>query len=78
MAIDVDAFENADLEFDIDVDSHTLPPVSDQFSFLRQGPPESQGDGAIDWSYLTFPICKEIAWTSGVHESLILSYSSFR
>ncbi|KAL6247635.1 Fungal specific transcription factor [Rhinocladiella similis] len=56
MVIDVGAFENADLEFDIDVDSHTLPPVSDQFSFLRQGAPESQGGGAIDWSYLTFPI----------------------
>ncbi|KIW57767.1 hypothetical protein PV05_02327 [Exophiala xenobiotica] len=55
MAIDVSAFENADLEFDIDVDSHTLPPVSDQLSFLGQRPPDSQG-GAIDWSYLNFPI----------------------
>ncbi|KAK7902282.1 hypothetical protein LTR67_001927 [Exophiala xenobiotica] len=55
MSIDVSAFENADLEFDIDVDSHTLPPVPDQLSFLGQRPPDSQG-GAIDWSYLNFPI----------------------
>jgi hypothetical protein len=67
MTIDVSAFENADLEFDIDVDPHTLPPVSDQLSFLGQRPPDSQG-GAIDWSYLNFPICKEIDCPSDVHD----------
>jgi hypothetical protein len=60
MPIDVSAFENEELEFGINVNSETLPPVSDQLSFSGQGPPDSQGGGAIDWSYLNFPICKKL------------------
>ncbi|KAI1623132.1 fungal-specific transcription factor domain-containing protein [Exophiala viscosa] len=54
MAIDVGTFETADLQLDIDVDSQTMPLVSDQLSFLgQQSGPQA---GAIDWSYLNFPI----------------------
>ena len=54
------AFENEELEFSINIDSDTLPHVSNQPSFLAQEPSSSQGGGAIDWSYLNFPICKNL------------------
>lgn len=65
MAIDVADFENADLHFDIDVDSQTILPMSSQLPFLRQRI-DSQS-GPIDWSYLNFPICKSIACAANIH-----------
>jgi hypothetical protein len=58
MAIDIGTFENTELQFDIDVDPHTMPPVSDQLSFLGQRSVVQAS--AIDWSYLNFPISENI------------------
>jgi hypothetical protein len=66
MSIDVGTFENTELQFDIDVDSHTMPSVSDQLSFLGQRA-EAQA-GGIDWSYLNFPISEKIDCSSSVYE----------
>jgi len=66
MAIDVGTFENTELQFDIDVDSHMMPPVPDQLSFLGQRS-EAQA-GAIDWSYLNFPISEKIDSSSSLYE----------
>lgn len=65
LAFDVGAFQNSSFHFEIGFDSQT-PPVSG-----------SQG-GAIDWSYLNFPICKNIAPSSNVHEYQFCHPSSFR
>ncbi|KAK5047569.1 hypothetical protein LTR84_006666 [Exophiala bonariae] len=56
MHIDVSAFETDDLEFGIDANPETLPLVSDRLSFPGQELPDPQAGGAIDWSYLNFPI----------------------
>ena len=66
MAIDVGSYENTELQFHIDVDSHTMAPASDQPSFLGQRS-EAQA-GAIDWSYLNFPISKKIDCSLGLYE----------
>ena len=66
MSIDVGTFENTELQFDIDVDSHTMPPVSDQLSFLGQRA-EAQA-GGIDWSYLNFPISEKIDCSSSLYD----------
>ncbi len=55
MAIDIGAGENTDLQFNVDVDSQTTTPLSGELPFL--GRSDSQA-GAIDWSYLNFPICE--------------------
>ena len=65
MAIDVSNFESTELQFDIDVDSHIMPPVSDQLPFLGQRS-EAQG-GAVDWSYLNFPISEKTDCSSIVY-----------
>lgn len=64
MAIDAGSFENRELQFDIDVDSHI--PVSDQLSFLAQRS-EAQ-NAAVDWSYLSFPISEKIDFTQVLYE----------
>lgn len=63
MAIDVGNFENRELQFNVDVDSQI--PVSDQLSFLGQRS-EAQNGGAVDWSYLSFPISEKIDCSSSV------------
>lgn len=62
IAVDVGVFENMDLQFDLDVDSQTMPRASDPASFLGQR--SDPQPGADDWSYLNFPICKRIDLSS--------------
>lgn len=66
MTIDVGTFDHTELQCDIDVDSHLIPPMSDQLSILGQRS-EAQA-GAVDWSYLNFPISEKINCSSGVYE----------
>ena len=64
MAMDAGSFENREIQFDIDVDSHI--PVSDQLSFLAQRS-EAQ-NAAVDWSYLSFPISEKIDFIQVLYE----------